>query len=91
VFVFPGDSALAETIPLPDLLEFHSTSYMTIPVSRQVACHYSFMHENLMHMSHQFLHRRWMGKFDPPVLATRKDSRSVIGRVARAVGGSPRG
>ena len=91
MFVFPGDSALAETIALPDLPEFHSTSYMTIPVSRQVACHYSFMHENLMDMSHQFLHRRWMGKFDPPVLATRKDSRSVIGRVARAVGGSPRG
>ena len=28
-------------------------------------CHYSFMHENLMDMNHQFLHRRTTGKVVP--------------------------
>jgi phenylpropionate dioxygenase-like ring-hydroxylating dioxygenase large terminal subunit len=77
VFVFPGDPMLADTVPLPDLPEFHSPSYLTISVSRLVRCHYSFWHENLMDMNHQFLHRRWMGKFEPPLLAVRKDDSSV--------------
>jgi renierapurpurin 18,18'-hydroxylase len=77
VFVFPGDPMLADTVSLPDLPEFHSPNYSTISVSRLVGCHYSFMHENLMDMNHQFLHRRWMGKFEPPLLAVRKDDGSV--------------
>jgi hypothetical protein len=30
-----------------------------------VDCHYSFLHENLLDMSHQYLHRRWLGAFQP--------------------------
>ena len=35
---------------------------------RKVDCHYSFMHENLMDMNHQFLHRGIMGTIKPTLL-----------------------
>ena len=61
VFVFPGDPALVETRSVPDLGRLSDPRYKTRRFGRTVACHYSFMHENLMDMNHQFLHRRLMG------------------------------
>jgi phenylpropionate dioxygenase-like ring-hydroxylating dioxygenase large terminal subunit len=72
IFVFPGNAALTDRVPLPSLTSFHSNDYVTTCFSRKIACHYSFIHENLMDMNHQFLHRRWMGKFQPKLLAFRK-------------------
>ena len=36
--------------------------------SRTVSCHYSFMHENLLDMNHQFLHRGVVGRIKPTLL-----------------------
>jgi phenylpropionate dioxygenase-like ring-hydroxylating dioxygenase large terminal subunit len=68
VFIYPGDPARAEISPLPDLPESSSAEYRTMHFSRTVECHYSFMHENLMDMNHQFLHRRLMGSIQPMLL-----------------------
>ena len=38
--------------------------------SRTVDCHYSFMHENLLDMNHQFLHRGVVGRIQPRSSAT---------------------
>ncbi|AOJ06192.1 aromatic ring-hydroxylating oxygenase subunit alpha [Burkholderia mayonis] len=62
IFVFPGDAALAEARPLPALASVADKAYKTRRFGREVKCHYSFMHENLMDMNHQFLHRRRMGQ-----------------------------
>jgi len=62
IFVFPGDAALAELRPLPSFGSVSDPKYKTRRFGRPVDCHYSFMHENLMDMNHQFLHRRQMGK-----------------------------
>jgi phenylpropionate dioxygenase-like ring-hydroxylating dioxygenase large terminal subunit len=62
IFVFPGDAALAEQRPLPDLSSVSDKKYKTRRFGRPVNCHYSFMHENLMDMNHQFLHRKQMGQ-----------------------------
>ena len=35
---------------------------------RKIDCHYSFMHENLMDMNHQFFHRGIMGTIKPTLL-----------------------
>ena len=35
--------------------------YKTRRLNREVACHYTFMHENLFDMNHQFMHRKNMG------------------------------
>jgi phenylpropionate dioxygenase-like ring-hydroxylating dioxygenase large terminal subunit len=62
IFVFPGNAELAGERPLPDLGSVADRKYKTRRFGRPVNCHYSFMHENLMDMNHQFLHRRQMGQ-----------------------------
>ncbi|MEJ0004243.1 MAG: hypothetical protein WDN30_13090 [Pararobbsia sp.] len=60
IFVFPGDPAKATDAAFPTLGSVADPQYKTRRFGREVACHYSFMHENLMDMNHQFLHRaRW--------------------------------
>jgi phenylpropionate dioxygenase-like ring-hydroxylating dioxygenase large terminal subunit len=68
VFVFPGDPEIAAGTPLPGLPEFDSAKHKTMTFSRTVSCHYSFMHENLLDMNHQFLHRGVVGRIKPALL-----------------------
>ena len=68
ILVFPGDPALAETVPLPGLGSVANPKYKTRRFGRVVGCHYSFMHENLMDMNHQFMHSKQMGQMKPRVL-----------------------
>jgi phenylpropionate dioxygenase-like ring-hydroxylating dioxygenase large terminal subunit len=61
VLVFPGDPELAE-VRLPTALgSYRRKDYKTRRLTREVACHYTFMHENLFDMNHQFMHRKHMG------------------------------
>ena len=47
IFIFPGDEALAEA-RLPKALGLSQRKdYKTRRLNREVACHYTFMHENL--------------------------------------------
>jgi renierapurpurin 18,18'-hydroxylase len=61
VFVFPGTPSKAAEISFPHVPAANDPHYKTRYLDRRVKCHYSFMHENLMDMNHQFLHRRLMG------------------------------
>jgi len=61
VFVYPGDPANAESAPFPEVPSYADPAFKTRTLDRLVRCHYSFMHENLMDMNHQFLHRSLMG------------------------------
>lgn len=67
IFIFPGDAAKAAD-SFPDLSAATDPNYRTRRFGREIACHYSFMHENLMDMNHQFLHRRQMGQIRPRYL-----------------------
>jgi len=78
VFVFPGDPEKAETRALPELPEFGK--HKTMMFSRTVRCHYSFMHENLLDMNHQFLHRGVVGKIRPDLLGYSTGSHYVEAR-----------
>jgi phenylpropionate dioxygenase-like ring-hydroxylating dioxygenase large terminal subunit len=69
VFIWPGDPAA--TTPLPRLGSVADRAFKTRRFGREVRCHYSFMHENLMDMNHQFLHRRQMGQISPRYLGRR--------------------
>src|SRR5579872_1774605 len=80
VFVFPGDPGHAVSTPLPDLPEFRSGAYQTMTFSRTVACHYSFLHENLLDMNHQFLHRGVVGRIQPELLSHQASPDSVAAR-----------
>jgi phenylpropionate dioxygenase-like ring-hydroxylating dioxygenase large terminal subunit len=72
IFVFPGDAALADQRPLPAFSSVSDKKYKTRRFGRPVNCHYSFMHENLMDMNHQFLHRRQMGQMRARSLGRRQ-------------------
>jgi phenylpropionate dioxygenase-like ring-hydroxylating dioxygenase large terminal subunit len=61
IFVFPGDPALAGRRAPATLGSSQNPAYKTRRLNRQVACHYTFMHENLFDMNHQFMHRKQMG------------------------------
>ncbi|HZO22156.1 MAG TPA: aromatic ring-hydroxylating dioxygenase subunit alpha [Steroidobacteraceae bacterium] len=61
IFVFPGDPALAEARLPRTLGSSQRKEYKTRRLNREVACHYTFMHENLFDMNHQFMHRKQMG------------------------------
>jgi len=61
ILVFPGDPALAEGRKPAAFGAVADARYKTRTLKRDVGCHYSFMHENLFDMNHQFLHRKQMG------------------------------
>jgi len=71
IFIFPGDPVLADQ-RAPDALGAAMIgSYKTRRLNREVSAHYTFMHENLMDMNHQFLHRRQMGSIKAHCLGHR--------------------
>jgi phenylpropionate dioxygenase-like ring-hydroxylating dioxygenase large terminal subunit len=72
VFVFPGHQELAGITPVPKLPFYGDRRYKTRVLDRDIACHYSFMHENLMDMNHQFLHRSLMGRIRARLLDVRE-------------------
>lgn len=71
VFVFPGEAARAPDVPLPDIPSARDARYKIRYLNRRANCHYSFMHENLMDMNHQFLHRKLMGGIKTYLLDSR--------------------
>jgi phenylpropionate dioxygenase-like ring-hydroxylating dioxygenase large terminal subunit len=93
LFVFPGDPELADTVPFPALGAVDNPAYRTRRLGKVVKCHYSFMHENLMDMNHQFLHRRQMGQVAPRFrgMRTGEDWFEVDYTFARTGGSQPLG
>ena len=61
ILVFPGNATLAESRLPASLGSSRRKDYKTRRLNREVACHYTFMHENLFDMNHQFMHRKQMG------------------------------
>jgi phenylpropionate dioxygenase-like ring-hydroxylating dioxygenase large terminal subunit len=77
VFVFPGRVSRVEEVEFPNVSLASDPHYKTRYLDRQVSCHYSFMHENLMDMNHQFLHRRLMGGIRTVFLDLREKTHAV--------------
>jgi len=69
ILIWPGDPE--RVTELGPLGAAGDSSYKTRRFGKQVHCHYTFMHENLMDMNHQFLHRRQMGQIAPRYLGRR--------------------
>jgi renierapurpurin 18,18'-hydroxylase len=72
IFVYPGDRSKLEATIFPQIPSATDPKYKIRYLDRLVACHFTFMHENLMDMNHQFLHRRLMGGIRTTLLATRQ-------------------
>ncbi|GAN62284.1 ring-hydroxylating dioxygenase ferredoxin subunit [Acetobacter indonesiensis NRIC 0313] len=94
IFVFPGDPEKADSVPLsPRLARVGDAAYKTRSFGREVKCHYSFMHENLMDMNHQFMHMKQMGQMRPRFLGQKREPGLVEARYsfARTSGKQPLG
>jgi hypothetical protein len=66
IFIWPGSLPAA---PQPTGLGAAANKdYKTRRFGQVVNCHYTFMHENLMDMNHQFLHRSLMGSIQPVII-----------------------
>jgi phenylpropionate dioxygenase-like ring-hydroxylating dioxygenase large terminal subunit len=93
IFVFPGDAAKAASVQFPQVPAYADPRYRTRTLDRRINCHYSFMHENLMDMNHQFLHRSLMGSIRATPLALRDgdDWLEVDYTFSRAAGKQPVG
>ncbi|GBQ99076.1 ring-hydroxylating dioxygenase ferredoxin subunit [Acetobacter nitrogenifigens DSM 23921 = NBRC 105050] len=94
IFVFPGDPEKAAATPLRrELAQSNNAAYKTRRFGRHVACHYSFMHENLMDMNHQFMHMKQMGQMRPRFLGQKREPGLVEARYsfARTSGKQPLG
>ncbi|MGB0908824.1 MAG: Rieske 2Fe-2S domain-containing protein [Nitrospirales bacterium] len=77
VFVFPGSIKNLPRVQFPEVSLENDPHYQTRYLDRKVNCHYSFMHENLMDMNHQFLHRRLMGGIRTIFLDLRERTHAV--------------
>lgn len=77
VFVYLGDTSAPGFERFPEVPRHGDRAYRTRYLDRRVDCHYSFMHENLMDMNHQFLHRSLMGNIRARFLALREDAGGV--------------
>ena len=71
IFIYPGDVAYADERFPKSLGAKAESTYKTRQLNREVAAHYTFMHENLFDMNHQFLHRRQMGNIKARCLGRR--------------------
>jgi phenylpropionate dioxygenase-like ring-hydroxylating dioxygenase large terminal subunit len=71
-FIFPGRPALAESRVPTALGAAGDPRYKTRRLNREIACHYTFLHENLFDMNHQFLHRSLMGSIKAKCLDRRQ-------------------
>jgi renierapurpurin 18,18'-hydroxylase len=72
VFIWPGSGSPSE--PPKTVGAAGNRAYKTRRFGKTVHCHYTFMHENLMDMNHQFLHRRTTGTVKPHFLEGRRGS-----------------
>ena len=89
IFIFPGDRRPGRRAQTQASLGAKTDgAYKTRQLNRQVAAHYTFMHENLFDMNHQFLHRRQMGSIKAHCLGRRH---GTIGRRSTIPSAAPRG
>jgi phenylpropionate dioxygenase-like ring-hydroxylating dioxygenase large terminal subunit len=90
IFVFPGDPEKSAVFPDVGVT---GAGFRTRRLGHEIKCHYSFMHENLMDMNHQFLHRKQMGQIRPRYLGRRmgEDWLEVQYTFARTGGKQPLG
>jgi renierapurpurin 18,18'-hydroxylase len=68
VWLFPGDTALAETQPVLEVPEYDDPDWLMVPVTARFQAHFSICNENAMDVFHGFLHEDLQGWFDPTLI-----------------------
>jgi 4beta-methylsterol monooxygenase len=100
IWIFPGDPALAESVPLPEIPELSGPDpWPIIPIDVTIGSHFSMIVENVCDFNHAYLHRYKEPFVDPKLVhygregdtvsVTYKTSfgKSLIARLASENGG----
>ncbi|MBD2462335.1 aromatic ring-hydroxylating dioxygenase subunit alpha [Oscillatoria sp. FACHB-1407] len=77
IWVFPGDAALADITPFPEVPEYDDDNWMMVPITGHFKAHFSICNENTMDVFHGFLHNNLQGWFDPVLLSLRETDGTV--------------
>src|SRR5579883_1999919 len=77
IWVFPGDPAIADKQPLPEIPEYNEPGWLRISIAGYFGTHFSICNENSMDVFHGFLHENLQGWFDPLLLSLRETENSV--------------
>lgn len=72
IFIYPGDKGKLTDAIFPEMPSWSDDAYKTRYLDSEVNCHYSFLHENLMDMNHQFLHKKLMSNIKTTFLGIRE-------------------
>jgi phenylpropionate dioxygenase-like ring-hydroxylating dioxygenase large terminal subunit len=100
IWVFPGDPALAESVPLPEVPELSGPKpWPVIPIDITIGAHFSMIVENVCDFNHAYLHRNKEPFVDPKLVECRRSGdtinvtyqtsfgKSLIARLASENGG----
>jgi len=81
VWVFPGDRALAEQIPLPEIPQADQLAdYYRVPMEGGVNCHFSYITENSTDLYHAELHKAQQPWANPKLVSLTETERVVSAR-----------
>ncbi|MCM1981443.1 aromatic ring-hydroxylating dioxygenase subunit alpha [Lyngbya confervoides] len=80
VWIFPGETELADQIPLLSIPEFGQPGLLMIPITGHFQAHFSICNENTMDVFHGFLHEDLQGWFDPVLLTLEETENAVLAR-----------
>ncbi len=78
LWIFPGDRALADDMPIPAIPEFSQSGWLMVPISGHFQAHFSICNENTMDVFHGILHEELQGWFDPVLLSLKETETSVL-------------
>jgi len=69
IWIFPGDPALAESVPLPEIPELTGPEpWPVVPIDVTIGAHFSMIVENVCDFNHAYLHRHKEPFVDPQLV-----------------------
>ncbi len=78
IWIFPGDPALAESTPLPEIPELSGADPWPIaPIDVTIGAHFSMIVENVCDFNHAYLHRHKEPFVDPKLTAYGREGDTV--------------
>lgn len=78
IWIFPGDPALAESTPLPEIPELSGPDPWPIaPIDVTIGAHFSMIVENVCDFNHAYLHRHKEPFVDPKLTAYGREGDTV--------------
>ena len=89
-WIFPGDPALAEGVPLPEVPELGGEKpWPVVPIDITIAAHFSMIVENVCDFNHAYLHRNKEPFVDPKLVEYGREGDTVNVTYKTSFGKSP--